>query len=869
MMRRLRRLFHKQTAEKQLDAELRYHVERQIADYVAAGMSLQEAGRRARMELGGIEHLKEESREARSMYFVEGLLQDLRFGVRMLWKNPGFTAVAVLTLALGIGANTAIFSLLDAILLRTLPVSHPESLVVLASYSRDGRVGDFGYSDYQVLRDGNRAFSGMLAASNQAQIEVGIDAETDVAIRKIVSCDYFSVLGVQPILGRMFGDEDENVPVAVISFGYWKRSFAGSASVVGKQIDLDGSAFTIVGVASPDFFGETVGDAPDIWATMSLMPASRRSLPGYTWLNLMGRLKPGLRAQQASQDLSVLEAQIGNSDSRGGFIQRIAVESGDRGGSGLRDSFSAPLNILMAVVAVVLLIACANLASLQLARATTRQREIATRLALGAGHGRIVRQLVTESVLLSLMGGMVGFVFSIWTERFLLGLVAGVGRAITLDLHPDVHVLGFTGLISVATGVVFGLAPALQAARQSHGVGLNPNLSFQAGRRRLLNLKDGLVVMQVALSVVLVVAGGLLIRTMQNLRTQDIGFHAANVLSVQVSSDRGHEPPTVSNLVQLLQRLEAIPGVQVGSFSFSPTLSGAGSGVEGLKFEGHPQTAESQRAQANWVGPDYFQTAGIPIIEGREFSTADNANTQKSAILNLTMARHYFGDRSAVGKRFEFNKVQYTIIGVAKDAKYVDLRKSNVPFVYFAAMQNNSEIHSLELRTTSAPLALAGAVKDAIREVDPQLRIREVTTLEKRMDQKLAKESLVADLAGFFSGLTLLLVFVGIYGTLAYMVARRTNEIGIRMALGARKSDVLQLVVGQGLALALAGLAVGIVGALGLTRFLTSLLYGVKPSDAITLAAASVTLIGVTLLASYVPARRAMKVDPMVALRYE
>ena len=844
---------------------------RMLGDPQAAedGMSREEARYAALRRFGGVEQVKEECRDARGVAWLEGLLQDLRYGLRQLSHNPGFTAVAVLTLALGIGANTAIFSLLDAILLRTLPVSHPENLVVLASFSRNGRVGDFGYPDYLTLRDGNRAFTGVLAASSQRRIDVGMGAETEVALRKIVSTNYFSVLGVQPFLGRVFSNEDERMQVAVISNRFWKRSLAGSPSVVGKQIDLDGLPFTIVGVAPPEFLGETVGEAPDIWATVSLMPASRRNLPGFTWLNLMGRLKPGVQAQQASADLTLLLPQIPDSESRGGFIHSIAVEAGERGSSGLRDSFSVPLNILMAVVAVVLLIACLNLASLQLARAATRQREIATRLALGASRGRIVRQLMTESVLLALLGGVFGLLFAVWTERFLLSLVASVGRAVTLDLSPDIHILGFTGMISVATGVLFGLAPALQPVRQGAGAGLKLNSRIFAGRGRRWGLKDGLIAMQVALSLLLSVVGGLFIRTIQNLKTQDVGFRAANVLSVQVSSQREHQPNWASVIVPLLGRMKAIPGVHVASVSFNEILANNSSGVSGLKFDGYPPTREDQRALANWVGPNYFETSGIPMVEGREFSLADDSNAQKVAILNQTVARHYFGNRPALGKRFEFNKEQYEIIGVAKDAKYLDLRESNVGLVYFAALQNNSEIHALEVRTTSSPLAVAGAVRDAIREVDPHLRIGEITTLEKRIDQKLARELLVADIAGFFSGLTLLLVFIGIYGTLAYTVARRTNEIGIRMALGARKSDVLQFVVGQGMVLALAGVALGIVGALGLTRFLTSLLYGVKPSDALTFVTVSFILTAVALVASYIPARRATRVDPMVALRYE
>jgi predicted permease len=863
-----KRFFRRTKWDEERAREIAAHLDIEADENVSRGMSQDDARYAAKRKLGNSTLIREEIFHMNSFGFVETLWQDVRYGSRMLRKNPGFAAVAILTLALGIGVNTAIFSLLDAILLRTLPVSHPESLAVLASYSRDSRVGDFGYQDYLTLRDGNEAFTGILAASSQAYINVETGADTEAALRKIVSGNYFSVLGVQPLLGRVFSNDDDNLPVAVISNAFWKRSFSSSSSVVGKQIDLDGSAFTIVGIAPTDFTGETVGEAPDIWAPISLIPVSQRRLPGYTWLNLMGRLKPGVHAQQAGVDLSRLVPQLSDSESHGGFMTRVAVESGDRGSSGLRDTFSAPLNILMVVVAIVLLIACANLASLQLARAAARQREIATRLALGAGRGRIVRQLLTESGMLASAGGAIGLLFALSTENFLLSLVAGAGRAITINVGPNLHALAFTTAISIATGILFGLAPALQAARQS-GVGLNPNSQFRVGRTRRWVLKDVLIAAQVALSVLLLVIGGLFVRTLENLKTQDVGFQAANVLSVQIGAENGHQPPTANAMAQLLPRMESLPGVRVSSFSFNPTLAVDGSGVNGLTFDGYPPTAKNQRVRANWVGPNYFATSGIPLVEGRDFSLEDKSSAQRTAILNETIARRYFDDRSAVGRRFEFNQQQYTIIGVAKDAKYVDLRASNVPFVYFASLQSNSEIHSLELRTTGSPLALAGAVRDAIQNVDPQLKIRDITTLQNRIDQHLTKEILAADVAGFFSGLTLLLVFVGIYGTLAYTVARRTNEIGIRMALGARKRDVLQLVVGHGLVLTFAGLALGIAAALGLTRFLASLLYGVKPSDALTFVVVSFTVIGVALMASYIPARRAMSVDPMVALRNE
>jgi predicted permease len=818
----------------------------------------------ARSELGNLTRAAEEARAVWSWIWIEQLCGDIRYACRTMRQNPGFTATAVLSLALGIGANTAIFSLIDAIMLKPIPVSHPESLVVLGSFSRNERIGDFGYPDYAVLRDGNRVFSGLLAASNLASVNLGMGADTEVVRRKIVSSSYFSVLDVHPVLGRVFSNDDENQQVAVIGNRLWKRSFGESGSVVGRQVELDGLPFTIVGVAPPEFLGETVGEAADVWASMSLMPAAQRNAPGFTWLNLMGRLRPGVNARQASVNLSLLMPQIPNS-----FIQRISVEPGSLGGSGLRNIFSVPLKILMTVVAVVLLIACANLASLLLARAAARQREIATRLAIGAGRSRVVRQLMTESVLLGLLGGLAGFLFAFWGLRLLLTLVAGVGRTITLDLRPDVRVLLFTGVISVAAGLLFGLAPAIQAVRQNVGETLKLTAHHYSGRRRRWGLKDGLIGMQVALSFVLLVVGGLFIRTLQNLKTQDVGFRAANVLCLQMGSQRGYQPPWGNLIVQLLQRTEAIPGVQTATVSFNGTLTNEGSGVSGFQVEGYPPTTEDQRARANWIGPRYFETSGIPLLEGREFSLADSSKTQRVAIINQTMARHYFGNRRAAGRRFEFNKEQFQIVGVAKDAKYQSLRESTPRLVYFAALQSNTAIHSLEVRTSGSPLAVAGAVRDAVREVDPRLRIGDIATLEQRIDQKLAREFLVADIAGFFGGLTLLLVSIGIYGALAYTVARRTNEIGIRMALGARTTTVLRIVLRDVLLVLAVGLAGGIAAALVAARLVASMLFGLKSTDLSTIALAALLMSAATLAAGYIPARRASRIEPTTALRFD
>jgi predicted permease len=806
----------------------------------------------------------------RKVNLLENLIRDVLYGGRMFRRSPGFTAIAVLSLALGIGANTAIFSLVNAILLRSLPVSHPEQLVLLTSYDRTGKVGDFPTSDYLDLRDHSRAFSGLLAASHLAQIDVGFGGQIESAHSKIVSGNYFSVLGVRTAIGRTLRNEDDNLPVAVISDRFWRRSFGGSPSVLGKQVSLDGVAFTIAGVVPPGFFGEVVGEAPDIWASLMLGQAEGRDQPGITWLNLIGRLRPGVRIEQAAAELNVLLSQIRAAGGRSS-IERIAVEPGGRGLSDLRERFSDPLRILMVVVAVVLLIACANLASLLLARAVTRQREIATRLAIGASRGRLVRQLLTESLALTLLGCGLGLLFAVWSTRLLLTMVAGGGRAIVLDLRPDIRVLLFVGTVSVATGILFGLAPALQAVRRDVGLALKLSARNLAGRGRQWGLRDALIVGQVALSLVLVVGGGLFIRTLRNLKVQDAGFRADNVLIVEFNPQRGYQPQWTDLIVRLLQGAKAIPGVRAASVSFNGTLADFGSGVMGLQVDGYvPANTEDQRARADWIGPDYFETSGIPILEGRDFSLADNSNAPRVAVINQTMARHYFGNRSAVGRRFEFNKEGYEIVGVAKDAKYNDLRESTQRLVYFAVLQQkNGGIYSLEVRTAGSPIAFAGSLRAAIREIDPRMRIGEVTTLSKRIDRKLSREYVVAGISGFFSGLTLVLVSIGIYGTLAYTVAQRTNEIGIRMALGAQPASILMMVLHDVLRVLAAGLVVGVAAVLACGRLVASMLFGLKPTDLATIALAASALIVTALAAGYIPARRASRTDPLTALRFE
>ena len=838
-------------------------IEEDMREELESLASLSEADGK-RSDLGSLTLVAEEGRAVWTWTWLEQIGADIRYACRMMRRNPGLTLTAVVSLSLGIGANTAVFSLINAILLKTLPVNDAASLAVLTSYSKDGRIGDFGYGDYVAIRGEKGAFSGVMASSTLAHVTAGIGAESETVERKIVSSNYFSVLQVRPAFGRMFRDDEEDQQVAVISDRWWRRSFGGSPDVVGRQVDLDGKALTIVGVAPPEFLSETVGEAVDVWATMTLMPQTLRAAPGYTWLNLMGRLKPGVTAKQAAASLAGLPTRLQNR-----FIERVDVKPGSSGSSGLRETFSAPLKVLMGVVAVALLIACTNLAGLLLARAASRQREIGTRLAIGASRTRLFRQLITESVVLSVLGGVLGLGLSVWGQRALLNLVSGAGRTISVDLRPDLSVLLFNGAISLLTGLLFGVAPAIHAVGENVGEALKINVSSASFGRSGLGLRGGLVAAQVALSMVLLIVGGLFVRTLQNLKHQDLGLRFANVFSVRLGAQGQYRPAWPTLMLELLQRAEAVPGVESACMSFDGALGNAG-GVRGFRFEGPAvPTGEDERAGASWVSPRYFETLRVPLLEGREFSLRDNASSVPVVIVNRTMARRYTGTDHAVGRRFVFNDKSYEVVGVVKDTKRGDLRKPTQSFVYFAALQGGSEIRALEARTSVSPSAVAGDMRRVVRDVDPRLRIVETATLEQLIDQKLAREVLVADLAGFFAGLTLMLVVLGVYGTVAYSVARRTKEIGIRIALGARRANVTGVVLRHLVIAISAGLIVGTAVAMVAGRMFTFLLFGVTATDVPAIGGAGLILCLAALIAGYLPVRRAWRLDPTTALRLE
>ena len=860
------------------------------------------------------------------------LVQDLRYGIRMLVKNPGFTAVAVLTLALGIGANTAIFSLIDAVLLKMLPVQNPRQLVLLAWTSKGwpegvmssltgnmsgapggGRTSEsLSYPTYERIRAGNSVFSSVLAmAADGDKVSVSFKGVPEMADADLVSGSFFTTLGVQPILGRALTPEDDKAgasPVAVISYGYWQRRFGRDPAAVGKAITVNSVPATIVGVAPPEFYGVRPGQAVEIWlpihtqpqveprwspeapgqgAQSGAQPASVFEQSDNWWLVVMGRLKPGATETQARAELDVfLQQSIAPNvkpTTKPETIPHIEVEAGSKGLNELRADFSMPLFILMGVVGIVLLIACANVANLLLARAASRQKEFAVRLAIGAGRRRLGRQLLTESLLLSALGGALGTVLAFWGTDAMLELISSGRQPITLSVSPDLRVLGFTAAVSILTGIIFGLSPAFRGAH----VDLTPALKEGAGMIALparsgrgFRLGKALVVAQVAMSLVLLVGAGLFVRTLVNLENVNAGFDQHNLLlfGIDPTIDGYKGQRLVGFYQELTRRLEALPGARSVSMS-GHTLIGGGMSSLGITVPGfvpkHGQKADDLESYVNWVGPKFFETMGIPLVLGRTIGEGDTAAAPKVAVVNQEFVRQFLGSGNPLGRRFGFgdkkSPANIEVVGVVADAKFNDLRKEVPPTAYVACLQDLQGYpwFHFEIRTAGDPLALAPAVRRVTQGMDPNLALFEVKSQVEQIDQTLFQERLFARLTSFFGVLAVVLACVGVYGVMAFAISQRTHEIGIRMALGASHRDVLSLVLRETLLMAAIGIAAGALAAFGATRVIATLLYGLKPGDPLTISGAAISMVAALVLAGIVPARRAAKVNPIVALRYE
>ncbi len=842
---------------------------------------------------------------------MQTLWQDIRYGLRMLGKNPGFTAVAVATLALGIGANTAIFSLVNAVMMQSLPVQHPEQLVVprwsahnwpqntgtssfgdCRSQNRDRPGQNSGgcslsYPMFKEIRAQKDLFSNVAAFAGPAELDLSGNGPASMARGELVSGDYFQTLGVRAAVGRTLVPSDEEpgaAPVVVLNYGYWQSAFGGSAAAIGKTIRLNSVAFTIVGVADPGFTRLTPGKTLDMWLPLTqLVPlglrwGGRSLVARNWWLTLAARLKPGTLPGQAEAALSLLfrnEVLHGEKPAmKETDDPKILLVPAQKALTGFRANFGEPLYLLMGAVGIILLIACANVAGLMLARATAREKEMAVRLAMGAGRGRVIQQLLTESVMLSLAGAALGVLVAFWGATGLAEFFASNSyHPFKLDLQPDARVLLFTIGVALLTGIGFGLAPALRGTRIDVAPTLKENAgSLSAARNaggRRFGLGSSLVVAQVALSMVVLIGAGLLLRTLEKVKSINPGFDTSNVLLFSVDPTlAGYKEENIQNVYdELTRRLVVLPGVVSASYSSDALLDG-GIWTSGFHIEGQPEKSYVD-VQTLAAGPEFFETMRIPLVKGRTFRAEDMRSKQDVALVNQAFVRKFLESRDPLGMHIggsEVGEKQREIVGVVADTKYDDMRKADEPTAYIPLKTGQL---TFALRTAGTPGALIPAVRKTVNEVDSNLPVFGVRTQTQTIDRLLFNERLVARLSSLFGLLGLLLACIGLYGLLSYEVARRTREIGIRAALGAQRRDVLQMVLRQGLVLIVVGLAVGVLAAYGATRFLQTLLFGVRATDPLTFALVCGLLVAVGVLACYIPARRATRVDPMVALRYE
>ena len=896
-------LLQRRQADADLEEEIRLHVELRAQQKIKAGLSPEDARHAAARRFGNPTLVKERSHNVWGWQWLEYFLQDIGYGLRAMMRTKGITIVALLSLALGIGANTAIFSLLDAVMLRSLPVQKPQELVLFgdgrAAGSTDGlpsgSIRLFSYPFYREISQTNDVFSGVTAVDS---IEFTAQGTFAGGSREMMHCDlvsgtFFSVLGLRPVLGRLLTEEDDKAPgsgpVAVISYGWWERRMGKDPSVIGKAIQFGTYAYTVVGVAPQEFFGTTVGQSPDFWIPLSM---EKEVSPGWNGLDdkffqslyLIARLKPGVTVGQATANLNLLLQQIlhgyvGAQSSQKDLATiteaRIELTSVERGLSRLRRRFSLPLEILMTIVVLVLLIACANIANLLLARGTARTREIAVRMAIGASRSRMVLQLLTESFLLALMGAALGVALAWRAGELLLRMATGSVQSATVTVTPNLRVLLFTLLLTCFTTLLFGMAPTLRATRLNLTSSLKDGRGMTSSPSRM-SLARMLIVSQIAVSLILLVAAALFVRSLINLTNVDTGFDKQNVLVFQIDEyAAGFEQDArlEALLQQIEERVQSLPGVHAASFSFFTFNQGEWS--TDVVLQGIPRAQEnSHDVLNNVVGPGFFATMGLPVIAGRGFNAHDVESAPKVALINETMAQQYFPGVSAVGRRFGLGddperSGDIEIIGVVKNAKYVALEEKPQPAAYFVHTQHQQYLPNFLVRYSGDSRQIISAVRSAIAEVNRNVPINGIATLAEQVDESTANQRLIAQLSAFFGLLAVLLVCIGMYGLMSYAVARRTNEIGVRMALGAGRFNVLWLVLREIMTLAGIGLVVGVPLTLAGSRMVASMLYGLSPWDPLSLLAAVCLLTAIATLAGYLPARRASLVDPAIALRDE
>jgi len=885
----LRNIFSKRRNDTELDDEVYSYVELLAQEKMRQGMSREEARRTARIELGGIEHVKEDVREARAGAWLDSLLQDLRYGARMLRKNPGFTAIAVLTLALGIGANTAIFSVVNAVLFQPLPVRNLNELVDVYTTTAGDPINyaPLAYPDYKDFRDQTATLDGLAAfAPNFIALEQ--DGETSMVAVEIASENYFQLLGVKPFLGQAF-DASQNqtsggYPVAVLSYSTWQRRFGADPGIAGKTLVANGNVLTIIGVAPEKFHGLLRGLAPGLWIPLSMDSSLHVGDPiddrGSQWLLATGRLKPHVSLQQAQAELSLVATRLmhqypkSNKGRTVGLLAASKVKSiPDADGA-----LYATAYVLLGFVGLVLLIACANVAGLLLARASVRRREITLRLALGAGRGRVIRQLLTESLLLAILGGTTALFLTTLLNKILTGALERIRLPIPVEfdlgLAVDGRVFAFTLVLITATTLLFGLIPAWKTSRISLTSALKEDSVAVSGGRARHRTLGVLVIGQVAISLLLLICAGLTLRTLLNSFRVDPGFTSIGVATASVyPSLAGYDQPkAMAAYKQLTDRIRALPGVQSVSFADRLPLTlliqiGA-CAPQGKDVGPIEQWLHLDRAS---VGPDYFSTMGIPILTGRRFTDADTASSPRVVVVNQTLAKQFWPGKDPIGRKVRFggDDVYYEVAGVARDGNYRLLGESPRPFIYRSVQQAESPDLILLARVTGDPRSVYAAIREELRHIDPKIPVMKFESLEDKTRIALLPSRACAAVFGLLGLIGLILAAVGLYGVISYTASQRTHEIGIRMALGAEPLQVLRLVLRQSLLLTFIGIAIGLAAALAATRVLSVMLYGVSPTDPLTFASIVALLVSVALAACSIPARRAMRVDPMVALRYE
>jgi len=945
ILSKFRNLFRNSCAEEELDREVESHLLLLADDFERRGMSPDDARLAAKRAYGGVEQAKQAHRDERSLLWIEQTVQDLRYALRMLTKSPGFAVVAILTLALGIGANTAIFSIIDAVMFRSLPAEDPQRLVIfgwsahhqpkLTEHSSYGDCDDedqekdcsFSVPFYQALRNHATTLSAVAAFAGPLEVGFSGNGPATVAHGEYVSGDYFSTVGAKTIVGRPLGPADDTPtasPAIVLDYGYWQRAFGADPSAVGRTVHLNNVDVAIVGVAEPGFHSLTPGKSQDFFMPLSLAQRvrsewwgerDRLSDPASWWVVVAGRLKPGVSVGQAQAEATTIyQAELLRaakpifSEGETPTLRLLPARDALNGES---SQIAAMLELIMTAVGFVLLIACTNVAGLILARSANRQKELAMRQALGAGRARIARQLLTESLLLATTGGVLGVLVAVLGVHALTRLItSGLDEPFGFAIAPDWRVLAFTSGVTLVAGVLCGLAPSFRSARADLTPLLRENTSSipggagQGGRR--VRLGDALVVAQVALSVVVLVGAGLLVRTLHKLETLDPGFDTHNVLLFGIHPNMAGytDHQTVQFYQKLQERLEALPGVVSASYSQEALVSGSWSAgdvhLDGASPKSNVNTGVLQ------VGPDFFRTMRIPVIAGRIFTPADFASAEATnaattaavkpehdspakaakpqtgpppapvpVLVNQAFARNYFPNQNPVGRHMGEPQEDepatgpqpgYLIVGIVADTKYSRLRRDIAPTMFLPQVANSSHF---EVRSAGDPIALVKQVRAIVAEADNNVPLFAVRTQTQQIERTLYQERLMSRLSSFFAFLALLLTCIGLYGLLSYEVTRRTRELGIRMALGAQRRELMRLVVRRGFLLALAGAVIGIGTAMAVTRLMATMLYSVRPYDPATFAGVCILLVLVALAACSIPARRAMRIDPMVALRYE